>query len=121
MNYIVDTSIWIDHFKKSNLKLQKLLEDSEVITHSAVLTELALGQLKNRIETLGFLKLLPAAVESSFAETMIMIEENKFLGAGLGAMDVQILAAAKLSDAGIFTRDRAMIRAARVLKILSIE
>jgi predicted nucleic acid-binding protein len=120
MMTIVDTSIWIDHFQKSNSKLQERLENSEVLMHSSVLTELSLGHLKNRIELLGFLKLLPLAIEASFDETTRMIEKNKLFGMGLGAIEVQILAAAKLSDAQIFTRDQGMLRAAKMLKVVSV-
>lgn len=117
MKMIADSSIWIDHLKKANPVFQSKLEDLDVYTHSAVILELALGNLKNRKEVLGYFEFLPKATEASVTEIMQMVNQFKLFGIGLGAIDVQILASAKLSQLAIFTRDQAMIRAMKVLKI----
>ena len=46
------------------------------------------------------------------------IEENNLHGKGLSLVDVQILASALLSDAKIFSRDKAMISSAKALHVL---
>jgi predicted nucleic acid-binding protein len=60
---LVDTSIWIGHLHKSDLRLIKLLESSEVLIHSALLGEIAAGSLKKRPSILGDLKMIPRVVE----------------------------------------------------------
>ena len=48
MRVLVDTNIWIDHLRKSEPVLVDLLERDQVCVHQSVITELALGNLKNR-------------------------------------------------------------------------
>ena len=48
MRVLVDTSIWIDHLRKTEPVLVDLLERDQVCVHQSVITELALGNLKNR-------------------------------------------------------------------------
>lgn len=40
---LVDTSIWIDHFRKGNNLFSDLLNQGRVVTHPLVLGELSLG------------------------------------------------------------------------------
>ena len=55
MRVLVDTNIWIDHLRKTEPVLVDLLERDQVCVHQSVITELALGNLKNRS---FFLKML---------------------------------------------------------------
>ena len=48
MRVLVDTNIWIDHLRKTEPVLVDLLERDQVCVHQSVITELALGNLKNR-------------------------------------------------------------------------
>lgn len=57
---LVDTSVWVDHFRRGNARLKLLLEDGEAATHPMVLGELACGNLPRRRETLHLLESLPA-------------------------------------------------------------
>ena len=57
---LVDTSVWVDHFRRGNARLKLLLEDGEVATHPMVPGELACGSLARRRETLQLLESLPA-------------------------------------------------------------
>jgi len=52
---LVDTSVWIDHFRNGNARLRELLQEGEVATHPMVLGELACGNLQKRAETLRLL------------------------------------------------------------------
>lgn len=56
---LVDTSVWIGHFRKPNLGLQKLLEEGQVLSHPFIVGESAMGSLKNRGLILGALQDLP--------------------------------------------------------------
>src|ERR1700679_2632375 len=56
---LVDTSVWIAHFRLSDPRLQALLSDGELLMHPAVIGELACGNLKCREEVLADLQQLP--------------------------------------------------------------
>jgi predicted nucleic acid-binding protein len=58
---LVDTSVWVDPFRKSTPLLVAALEDGEVLIHPFVLGELACGNIKNRAEVLRLLRDLPPA------------------------------------------------------------
>lgn len=45
---LVDTSVWIDHFRKGNHRLKKILEQESASMHDFVLGELALGNFRDR-------------------------------------------------------------------------
>jgi predicted nucleic acid-binding protein len=110
MAVLVDTSVWIDHLRKANTPLVDLLRDNQVLIHSAVIGELACGNLPNRKELIASLLLLPRATEASFEETLRLIESSQLSGEGLGWVDVQLLAAAALSNARLLTRDKRLAR-----------
>ena len=48
MRVLVDTNIWIDHLRQTEPVLVDLLERDQVCVHQSVITELALGNLKDR-------------------------------------------------------------------------
>ena len=48
MRILVDTNVWIDHLRKSEPVLVDLLERDQVFVHQSVITELALGNIKDR-------------------------------------------------------------------------
>ena len=74
---LVDTSIWVDHLRTSDARLAGLLERSEVLTHSMVVGELALGSISPREVLLDSLEALPRAVEASPAEVRHLVESAK--------------------------------------------
>ena len=104
---LVDTSIWIDHFRVGDSRLTALLLDGLVLGHPHVIGELALGQLSDRRELLGLLANLPQAKVATDAEVMTMIDTRQLFGLGIGYTDAHLLAAAMLtSDAQLWTRDK---------------
>ena len=117
MMVLVDTSVWIDHLRNGNEQLVKLLEAGRVLTHTMVIGELACGNLRNRQEILGLLRALPAAREATTPEVMDFVETVPLSGRGLGWVDVNLLAAARLSESPLFTLDRSMRREARRLGV----
>lgn len=109
---LVDSSVWVDHFHRPEPQLIELLEAGEVCTHSLVIAELACGHLASRRATLGLLHALPKAEEASSTEVLALVEHGRLWGAGLGVVDVHLLASVRLSDATIWTRDKALAKAA---------
>jgi len=103
---LVDTSVWVDHFRNGNAELQKLLQQDEVLVHPFVTGELACGNLRNRAQVLSLLQQLPQARISTDPEVLHFLELRKLWGRGIGWVDVHLLASAMLSHAKLWTLDK---------------
>jgi predicted nucleic acid-binding protein len=114
---LVDTAIWVSHLKKGDADLKALLEDGEVLCHPFIIGELACGNLKNRAEILSLLQALPQAKVAEHDEVMEFIEIHHLSGAGLGYVDMHLLASALLSKSTLWTADRSLRAAAKKLEI----
>ncbi len=117
MKILVDTSVWIDHFHRADPQLQACLQAGFVWTHTVVIGELAVGQLKHRTDILRHLQKLPRADEINLAEGLHLLEEHVLMGRGLSWADVQVLAAARIDGLKLWTRDRALAKAAMGLDL----
>jgi predicted nucleic acid-binding protein len=115
---LVDTSIWIDHLRTGDARLVGLLERSEVLTHSMVVGELALGSIAPREVLLDSLESLPHATEASPAEVRHLVESRQLYGRGIGLVDAHLLASVLLTPrARLWTRDRRLGTIARELDL----
>ena len=115
---LVDTSIWIDHFRHGDEHLIQLLQAGRVISHTFIIGELALGCLKNRNTILDSLKDLPQAVVATDTEVMRFIDENTLFGKGIGFIDAHLLAAARLTPGSrLWTRDKRLLTVAATLSL----
>jgi predicted nucleic acid-binding protein len=105
---LVDTSVWISHFRKSNPSFEALLVNDQILCHPLVLVELACGSPPApRSKTLGYLKKLQQATVATPNETLDFIEKHQLYEAGCGAVDISLLASTLLSDnALIWTLDK---------------
>lgn len=117
MIILPDTSVWISHLRRSEPKLQKLLDDGLVITHPFVMGELACGHLRNRREVLEYLDHLVSAPEASSLEARTLIETHKLMGQGLGWTDVHLLASCRIAGARLWSLDQALARTAQRLGV----
>jgi len=109
---LVDTGIWIDHLHQAEPELQRLLVNGQAVTHPVVVGELACGSIKKRKHFLSSLKYLPSLPEVSSGECLYFLEENKLWGRGLGWGDMHLLAACRLGENTIWTRDKPLCAAA---------
>lgn len=116
---LVDTSVWVGHFRRRNERLAALLADGEVLGHPAVLGEVALGHLKRRSEILGLLSDLPRARAATDEESLAFVERHALEGSGVGWVDVHLLAATTLSRASLWTLDRRLAAVASRLSLAS--
>jgi predicted nucleic acid-binding protein len=105
---LVDTSVWIDHFRKDNATLKELLLASKVVIHPFIIGELACGNLRNRLEILHLLNELPQVTVAEHSEVLGFIESNRLYGTGIGLIDAHLMAAALLTDSKILTFDKAL-------------
>lgn len=109
--------IWVSHLRKGDARLKTLLQEGEVLCHPFVVGELACGRIRNRKEILSLLHALPMGQTATHEEILHFIESNRLVGAGLGLIDVQLLAAALLSKSPLWTSDRKLKAAATRLNV----
>ncbi|AEQ51866.1 type II toxin-antitoxin system VapC family toxin [Pelagibacterium halotolerans] len=104
---LVDTSVWIDHFRAVDEELELLLGANRVLMHPFVLGELALGNLRQRNLILTSLADLPQCVVARDDEVLEFISLHALFGRGIGYVDAHLLSAAALTpEARLATRDR---------------
>lgn len=114
---LVDTSVWVDHFRRGNDRLRSLLVEEQVLCHRFVLGELACGNLRNRREILTLLATLSQAPLAGHGEVLGFLESEKLHGKGIGWIDIHLLASARIARSPIWTLDRRLARTAESLSI----
>ncbi len=114
---LVDTSIWIDHFRRTSAALVQLLENGQVLAHPSVIGEIACGSLAQRNEVLALLDLLPRASVAEELEARFLIESQRLWSRGLGWIDVHLLASARLDRVSLWTSDRRLNAVAAELNV----
>ncbi len=120
MPLLVDTTIWVDHFRKTNIELSNLLVRRNVLLHPFVFGELALGHVPNMRKIVGDFNDLPRAPVADSEEVLQLITRNKLTGSGIGYVDAHLLASAFLSpDVRLWTRDKRLQAVAIRLSIAS--
>ncbi|MCL5098787.1 MAG: type II toxin-antitoxin system VapC family toxin [Candidatus Omnitrophica bacterium] len=112
---LVDTSVWVDHLKRTSAKLGELLEQGEVVIHPFVVGELACGNLRNRHEILSLLHSLPDVPRAEDDEILFFIERHFLAGKGLGLIDAHLLASGQMGDHLLWTRDKHLKAVAEAL------
>lgn len=120
MRVLVDTNIWIDHLRKTEPILVDLLERDQVYVHQSVITELALGNLKDRSIFLGALERLLIVRNVDDQGVRHFIEERRLWGRGLSAVDAALLASVVVTPGvSLWTRDKCLRQAARDVGVLA--
>lgn len=118
MSVLVDTSVWVAHFRQRNEQLVALLEAGLVVCHPYVVVEVACGTPPRRqavVELLGQLEALPLA---SPEEVLTLIEQRQLYGKGGGLVDISLLASSLLSgQARLWTLDRRLATLADELNL----
>jgi predicted nucleic acid-binding protein len=103
---LVDTSVWVNHFRAPNMDLQQLLDEGRVATHPFVIGELACGSLRRRAEVLRLIEALPLAPVATHDEVLALIERQRLHGSGLGWIDLHLIASARLGRHALWSADR---------------
>ena len=115
---LVDTSVWIDHFRSERSHLIELLRARQVLCHAMVIGELACGLLRDRTDTFRVLSRLPSTPLAGYSEVLYFIEQHRLMGRGIGYVDVHLLASAALVDSTeLWTIDRRLLNAAEELNL----
>lgn len=107
---LVDTSVWIDHLRRGEAALVRLLEEAQVLIHPFVVGELALGRPSKRDELLQALSSLPKVGMALDPEVLHFIETQDIAASGVGYIDAHLLASVRLTaGAALWTRDRRLL------------
>ncbi|MGB7183572.1 MAG: PIN domain-containing protein [Burkholderiaceae bacterium] len=115
---MLDTSVWVRHFRESNTDVVNLLENELVLTHDFVIGELACGGLKSRLTTIGYLKELGGLPGLSVDEVLILVESKTLHSRGIGLIDAQLLAAVIVTpDVTLWTFDKRLHQIATELDV----
>ena len=116
---LVDTSVWVSHFRRPAAALTALLVADQVLCHPLVVLELACGTPPSpRHRTLGDLKRLSQTKVATVDETLAMIEQQALFDTGCGAVDMALLAAVQLTPgARLWTQDKALLALAQRLGV----
>lgn len=111
---LVDTSVWVDHFRRNSAALVQLLAFDQVRMHPMVLGELACGTPPSRTQTLADLERLQHMQQASLREVLIFIEKERLFGLGCGLVDITLLASTLITPgAELWTLDKRLGNLAR--------
>ena len=118
---LVDTSVWIDHLRLGDPELASALQSCEVLCHPHVVGELACGNLRARDKVITLLQALPVSPVVSDKESLCFIDNYGLMARGIGYIDVQLLASARLAGAHLWTRDKRLQTVALELGLAHLE
>jgi predicted nucleic acid-binding protein len=116
---LVDTSVWVSHFRQSNLSLVYLLTNDQVLCHPLVMLEIACGSPPApRHKTLEYLDKLQTVKTATNREIMTLIDAHNLQDSGCGAIDMALLASALITEkVKIWTQDKKLDTLAKKLEV----
>lgn len=115
---LADSSIWIDFFRGGIPKMRNLLDNEEILMHPFVVTELALGSLKDRKRTLAELDLMDMIALADLSDVRRLIEARSLYSRGIGLVDAHLIASCLITPGvHLWTRDSRLADAARCIGI----
>jgi len=119
---LVDTSVWIDHLRKNDAGMRRLLGMGQVLSHPLVIGELAMGSFKRRDLLLSELGDLPSAKIAQHDEVLHFVSKHTLFGSGIGYIDAHLLATVRLMPGTLlWTRDRRLLEVASRLSLAAAE
>jgi predicted nucleic acid-binding protein len=114
---LVDTSVWVDHFRagQASLPMLDLLDGGRVIAHPFVIGELTLGGV--RADLLAPIDLLPLLLPAPHVEVLALTRSARLVGRGIGWADAHLVASARRSQLALWTLDRSLRLAAKAAHV----
>lgn len=103
---LVDTSIWVDHFRKVDAQLAVHASLLELVQHPFVTGELMMGNLSPWRVTIDMLQTLPAAEVVPDVRLAEFVEKCDLMGTGVGFVDAHLLASCKWGRHTLWSRDK---------------
>lgn len=116
---LVDTSVWVNHFRRRNEALVHLLTLDLALTHPMIVTELACGTPPApRARTLTDVATLPQARQANLDEVRELIEREQLFGLGCGLVDLVLLTSTLLTPGSqLWTQDKRLLQLAERFSI----
>lgn len=114
---LVDSSVWISHFREGEPELVRLLGLDRALVHPLVFGEIACGTPPDRAQTLRNMGNLPQPMTATMQDALYLLESAKLYGRGIGLVDLLLLASAKISGVQIWTRDKRLERIAAQMQL----
>lgn len=119
MKVLVDTSVWVSHFKSANPGLVALMASDAVLMHPMVLGEIACGTPPDRARTLSDLEELAQVHLATIPEVMAFVDRERLYGKGCGLVDLVLLASTLMTPgAMLWTMDKRLADLAEPLGVL---
>lgn len=107
MKILVDSSVWVGHFKRRNDHLVSLLEQGLVLCHPYVVAEVACGTPPGRQLIIQMLSELESAPVATQDELLALLNLRQLYGRGCGFVDISLLASALIgAEILLWTIDR---------------
>lgn len=115
---IIDTSVWVDHFRRAEPELAALIAAGDIALHPFTFGELLLGGLPAASAVAQTLLELAPAPLASPMEAAFFLSNAKLAGTGIGYVDTHLLMSAHLMPQGqVMTRDKRLGRQAERLGV----
>lgn len=110
--FLVDTSMWVDHFKKGSSALTPFLLAGKVLIHQFVLGELSLGHFNKKDRDIIFdrLSALDVVPTSSHSEVFDFSIKHKLAGKGIGWIDCHLIHASHRHKIPILSLDKNLMK-----------
>ena len=86
---LVDTSIWVEHLRRSSEPLIAPLLEQRVTVHPFIVGEVALGGASRVV--IEQLRELPETIVASDDEVLSFIERHQLVGRRIGYLDAHLL------------------------------
>ena len=120
MTVLIDTSVWVDHFRNHNDDQGRWIEMERASVHSMVVIELACGTPPApRHQTLSDIDLLQKVKEAGVREVLSFIERERLYGLGCGLVDMSLLASVLITPgAQLWTFDKSLSDLANRFNVL---
>ena len=118
---LLDTSVWVDHLRRGDSLVVRVLESGQAVAHAFVIGELACDHLKSRVDVIELLQALSQLATAMDDEVLYFIENRKLMGRGIGYVDAHLLAAASMGSALLWTRDKRLRAVAAKLGVAYLE
>ncbi len=111
---LADTNVWVYFLngKNNDQRLGQMLWAGEIVTHWAVIGELAVGSVANRDQFMTDLRALERVEPVTEREALVLIENCRLYGRGIGWNDIQLLASCLIHHVPLWTNDRRLREAA---------
>jgi len=122
MKVLLDTSVWVDFFRRgpSMTVVDRLLDEGDVVTHPMVVVELACGSPPSpRLRSLRDIEDLQHVSIATLGEARELLEREKLYGRGLGLVDLMLLTSTRITPGTrLYSLDRRLDAAARQLGVV---